>query len=99
MSNKGNSFPAQVSGGQTAAEKTQSDQVNISLDWLPELKEDRIIFQVGLTRGDQHSSFDVSIDLKGLHKPELLKLKTILQRRQNKLYHASQIVSHIVRLQ
>jgi hypothetical protein len=60
-------------------------QATISFDWLSELKDGRLIFQVRITRGEKESSFDIGIELDQLQKSELEYLQNILSRRQDLL--------------
>jgi hypothetical protein len=76
-------------------EKAAEGQATIFFDWLPELKDGRLIFQVGLTRGDQQSGFDIGIDLDQLQQSELKRLQIIVARRQNRLSGSQEIYASV----
>jgi hypothetical protein len=72
-----------------------SDPVAISFDWAPEVKGNRLVFQVRLDRDGRHSSFDINLDLARLTKAELQKIRIILERRQKNLSAAVELTATI----
>jgi hypothetical protein len=91
MSNKRNSCSSQVSGWKATAESAQSDQNRISFDWLTDLEDGCIVFQVRLKRGDREQAFDIRIDSNRLQHSELEQLQTIVARRLSKLSKAKEL--------
>jgi len=73
------------------ARSAQADQNRISFDWLPELKDGRIIFEVRLQRGERENAFDIGIDPTQLGESGDKELRTIITRRQNELSKAEEI--------
>jgi hypothetical protein len=89
-------LPDPPTGGDDREETlSPADEATISLDWLPELKDGRLVFQVRLTRGDQSSAFDVGIDPARLQQSEFERLQTVLARRQNLLSGSQEIYTSI----
>jgi len=91
MSNKGNSSPSQVS----SELESENDQNRIGLDWLPEPKDGRIIFEVRLKRAARQNAFSIGINPAQLGESEYNDLRTIITGVQNKLSSAREIYFHV----
>src|SRR5260221_4471866 len=75
------------------APKTRAQlEHKIYFDWLPELKDGCIIFEVRLQLGDRENAFNIGIDPKRLQDSDHKLLQTILTRRLTK---AEDIYSHV----
>jgi hypothetical protein len=71
---------------------TEDDRVGFSFDWVPSVENNRIVFQVRISRGDRQSAVDFEIDLNRLGKDELEELRNFLVVRHSGLDSSSEIV-------
>jgi hypothetical protein len=104
MSNKGNSFPSQISGWQPIAQSVRADPGSVSLpcqiafDWLPAVQNSRATFNVRVERGEQTSAISFEVDLRKLSAAKLRRLENFLARRHAGLTSSVEVAGTLTSL-